>query len=308
MPKCKNDLRAQIKQYTHHRPNPDVNAKTAIPPGGDAGTDRCGQHHHGEDRQWHQQFLPEGVEVFLHRLAVDRADWADGDESQLLHAKPDWDGAWVVVWALVVASGHLAVLTQVYATAMQAVATWSLVAASLAAAALSYCLGASLAEIRSGLTTITQDDNPGCCNIYDIGGRKVLVDFAHNPHAMQALFDMAEALPAKRRALCFGQAGDRPDHAIRELARDAWAIGLDKVIVSELATYHRGREAGEVYAVIRDELLQWGADPSQIEHYDEESDSLDAAMTWAEPGDLVIMLALGGAAPIQERLKALGET
>jgi UDP-N-acetylmuramyl tripeptide synthase len=180
------------------------------------------------------------------------------------------------------------------------------VANSLAAAALAYGLGASLAGIRTGLTTMSQDDNPGRCNVYDIDGRKVLVDFAHNPHAMQALFDMAQALPAKRRALCFGQAGDRPDYAIRELARDAWSIGLDKVIVSELATYHRGREAGEVYAVIRDELLACGADPAQIEHYEEETDSLAAAMAWAEPGDLVIMLALGGAAPIHEHLKKSG--
>ncbi len=178
------------------------------------------------------------------------------------------------------------------------------IANSLAAAALTYCLGASLADIRAGLTTISQDDNPGRCNVYDIDGRKVLVDFAHNPHAMQALFDMAQALPAKRRALCFGQAGDRPEHAIRELARDAWSIGLDKVVVSELAEYHRGREAGEVFSIIKDELLLNGADAAQIEHFDEETDSLTAAMAWAQPGDLVIMLALGGAAKIQTLLKS----
>jgi cyanophycin synthetase len=178
------------------------------------------------------------------------------------------------------------------------------VANSLAAAALAYCLGASLSDIRAGLKTMSQDDNPGRCNVYDVDGRKVLVDFAHNPHAMQALFDMAQAIPAQRRALCFGQAGDRPEHAIRELARAAWSIGLDKVVVSELADYHRGREAGEVFSIIKDELLQNGADATQIEHFDEETDSLTAAMTWAEPGDLVIMLALGGAARIQSLLNS----
>ena len=176
------------------------------------------------------------------------------------------------------------------------------VANSLAASALTHCLGASAEEIRVGLTTISQDDNPGRCNVYDIDGCKVLVDFAHNPHAMQALFDMAQALPAKRRVLCFGQAGDRPEHAIRELARDAWAIGLDKVIVSELADYHRGREAGEVFSIIKDELQLNGAEATQIDHFDEETDSLKAALQWAEPGDLVIMLALGGAAKIQSQL------
>jgi UDP-N-acetylmuramyl tripeptide synthase len=180
------------------------------------------------------------------------------------------------------------------------------VANALAASALSYCLGTSLDAIALGLKTMVQDENPGRCNIHDVGGVKVLIDFAHNPAAMRALFDMAEAIPARRRVLCFGQAGDRPDELIRVMTRDAWAIGLDRAIVSELAAYHRGRQSGEVYAVIRDELLACGALPAQIEHYEEELDSFNAAMAWAEPGDLVIMLALGGLAPIRQRLKDLG--
>jgi UDP-N-acetylmuramyl tripeptide synthase len=181
------------------------------------------------------------------------------------------------------------------------------IANALAAAALTFCLGESLTNIRTGLTTMSQDENPGRCNVYDIDGYKVLVDFAHNPHAMQALFDMARGMPAKRRALCFGQAGDRPDDLIREFTRSAWAIGLDRVIVSELAVYYRGKQAGDVFRIIRDELIACGATPEQIEHYQEESESLAAAIDWAEPGDLVIMLALGGSAPIHEQLKALDQ-
>lgn len=180
------------------------------------------------------------------------------------------------------------------------------VANSLAAAALTWCLEVSVDDIRRGLTTMSQDDNPGRCNIYDVDGCKVLVDFAHNPHAMAALFDMAEALPARRRILCFGQAGDRPDSLIERLARDAWAIGLDHVVVSELAKYHRGRAQGEVFGIIRDELLRQGADASQVSHHAEEVQSLQAALEWAEPGDLVIMLALGGAGPIRELLRERG--
>ncbi len=151
-----------------------------------------------------------------------------------------------------------------------------------------------------------QDENPGRCNIFDLGGKKVLIDFAHNPAAMGALFDMASAIPAKRRALCFGQAGDRTDELIRELARDAWAIGLDCTFVSELAKYHRGREHGDVFAIIRDELMKQGAREEAIVHNEEELETLNAALAWAEPGDLVIMLALGGAKPIEARLRELG--
>jgi UDP-N-acetylmuramyl tripeptide synthase len=180
------------------------------------------------------------------------------------------------------------------------------VANALAAAALTWCMGASLDAIRDGLTTMQQDENPGRCNVYDLDGVKVLIDFAHNPAAMSALFDMARAIPATRRALCFGQAGDRTDELIRDLARDAWAIGLDRVVVSELAKYYRGRERGDVFRIIRDTLLEGGATDAQVAHHETELESFEDAIDWARPGDLVIMLALGGAAPVQARLAELG--
>lgn len=180
------------------------------------------------------------------------------------------------------------------------------VANALAAAALTSCMGVPDEDIAAGLTTMQQDDNPGRCNLYSLEDVNVLVDFAHNPAAMAALFDMARAIPAERRVLCFGQAGDRTDELIRELARDAWAIGLDRIIVSELPKYHRGREHGDVYRIMREELLASGADAAQIGYHEEELESFEDAIGWARPGDLVIMLALGGARPVQERLLELG--
>ena len=180
------------------------------------------------------------------------------------------------------------------------------VANALAAAALTWSMGVSVDAISRGLTTMGQDDNPGRSNLYTLNGFKVVIDFAHNPAAMSALFDLAGAIPAKRRVLCFGQAGDRTDQLIRELARDAWAIGLDRVIVSELPKYHRGREHGDVFRLIRDELLNCGAADEQILHYEEEMQSFEDALGWAEAGDLVILLALGGARPVQEKLRELG--
>jgi UDP-N-acetylmuramyl tripeptide synthase len=179
---------------------------------------------------------------------------------------------------------------------------------ALAAAALCCCLGASLEAVRQGLTSMSQDRNPGRSNMYGLHGTRVVVDFAHNPAAMKAIFDMARALPAKRRILSFGQAGDRPDSLIREMTQCAWSSGLDRVIVSELEAYHRGRSYGDVYSVIRDELMACGARDDQIQHFDEELDSLQAALDWADAGDLIIMLALGGNVPIHQKLISLGAT
>jgi cyanophycin synthetase len=179
------------------------------------------------------------------------------------------------------------------------------VANALAAAALTWSLGIGLDTIRTGLTTMEIAANPGRGNVYEIAGATVLVDFAHNPRALRALLDTASGLPAARKALCFGQAGDRPDDLIRELARGAWESGLDRVWVSELPKYHRGRGPGEVYAVIRDELLANGARPDQVEHREREIDSFEAALAWARPGDLVIMLALERAPELFDRLRTL---
>ena len=167
---------------------------------------------------------------------------------------------------------------------------------ALAAAALTAAMGVSTADIRRGLTTMTQDENPGRGNVFDVDGFKVIIDFAHNPQAIEALLDMAAAMQGKRKVLCFAQAGDRPDDLIRELARNAWEKGLDRVIVSELAHYYRG--------LIKDELLRCGAREDQIEHNDEEIESFDSALAWAQPGDLVIMLALERSPELYERIRA----
>ena len=76
--------------------------------------------------------------------------------------------------------------------------------------------------------------------------------------------------------------------------------------MSELPKYHRGREHGDVFRLIRDELLKCGATDEQIRHHEEEMQSFDDALGWAQAGDLVILLALGGARPVQERLSELG--
>ena len=178
------------------------------------------------------------------------------------------------------------------------------IANALAAAALTIAMGVSMADVRRGLTTMTQEENPGRGNVFDVDGFKVIIDFAHNPQAIEALLDMAGAMQGKRKVLCFAQAGDRPDDLIRELARNAWEKGLDRVIVSELAHYYRGRGPGEVYGLIRDELLRCGAHEDQIEHNDEEIESFDSALAWAQPGDLVIMLALERSPELYDRIRA----
>ena len=169
-------------------------------------------------------------------------------------------------------------------------------------------LGVADDAIMSGLQSMTANENPGRCNLFNVNGCEVLLDFAHNPEGMAGIFDIASKHPAKRRILCFGQAGDRTDRLIQELAQKAWSIGLEHVIISELSDYLRGREPGEVYDLLRSELLKSGAREDQISHNQLESESLAEALTMAQEGDLIIMLALGEAKALLKTLNELGES
>jgi UDP-N-acetylmuramyl tripeptide synthase len=179
------------------------------------------------------------------------------------------------------------------------------IANALAAAALCSALGAGPEAIAAGLTSMQEKDNPGRGNLYRLKGFSVFVDFAHNPAAMAAIASLTAALPARRRLLAFAQAGDRTDELLRESARGGWAMAPDRVIISELAKYARGRSPGEVFSILRDELLRCGCPAAEVIHVETELDALDQALAWAQPGDLLILLILADAPAVRERLAEL---
>jgi UDP-N-acetylmuramyl tripeptide synthase len=161
---------------------------------------------------------------------------------------------------------------------------------ALAAALFAHALGADTEAIGSGLRSADDADNPGRMGCFRIDGATVLLDFAHNPHGLQALFDTARALPARRRLLLIGQAGDRRDQDIRALAVEAWGLGLDRVIIKEMGGYARGRPHGEVAGILRQAFLDLGAEPDMLAYRELETDAVSDAVRWAQPGDLVVLL------------------
>jgi UDP-N-acetylmuramyl tripeptide synthase len=163
------------------------------------------------------------------------------------------------------------------------------IANALGAIGLGSALGLPVGAIAEGLRTTTPEDNPGRCNLFAIRGAEVLVDFAHNPHGISAIFELARMRPAKRRLMLIGQAGDRSDEAIRELAGSAWNIGLDRVLIKEMAQYARGRPPGEVAGLIKSAMRESGASDDQLDYFATEPEAVRAALAWSEPGDLLIL-------------------
>ena len=167
------------------------------------------------------------------------------------------------------------------------------VANALAAIGLAVALELPMEAIRGGLRAFTSsaDQNPGRLNRFDLGGAQVLVDFAHNPHGMAALLATAAALPARRRLVLLGQAGDRDDESLKALAGEVWAGRPDRIILKELASDLRGRQAGEIPRLLAAELRRLGAPEEAIEVADSELEAVHEALRWARPGDLLLLVS-----------------
>jgi UDP-N-acetylmuramyl tripeptide synthase len=165
------------------------------------------------------------------------------------------------------------------------------IANALGVTALATALGIEPATIERGLTRFDggTSSNPGRLNLFALGSVTVLVDFAHNPHGMAALVEVALSLPARRRLLILGQAGDRDDRTMQEFARAAWGFLPDRIILKEMEKYRRGRPIGETASVMRQEFLRLGASPATITEADSEFAAVIAALDWAQPGDLLLL-------------------
>jgi UDP-N-acetylmuramyl tripeptide synthase len=148
--------------------------------------------------------------------------------------------------------------------------------------------GTDVARLAAG-----EPGNPGRAVLMEIDGFRALLDYAHNPHGLAALLSFTANLPARRRLLLLGQAGDRDDESIRELARTAWSQPggpPDRIVLKELGSMLRGRAPGAVTALLEDELLRLGAHPEDLGHADDEIDAVRQALDWAQPGDLLLLL------------------
>jgi cyanophycin synthetase len=165
------------------------------------------------------------------------------------------------------------------------------VANALAAVAAGAAFDLDPAVMASTLRRFGSDleDNPGRANLVEVGGIRILLDFAHNPHGMAALVDVARTLPANRRLVLVGQAGDRGDEAIRALARAAWELKPDQVVVKDMETYLRGREPGEVPRLLADEFTRLGLRREALSRAGPEIEAVRKALEWARPGDLLVL-------------------
>ncbi len=157
------------------------------------------------------------------------------------------------------------------------------IANALAAAGAARGLGATIAQVREGLLDFrpSSERSPGRMNLFRVGSKVVIVDFAHNEAGVGAVLDVAQGIAggaAGRTApitMIIGTAGDRPDDTLRGIGRVA-AKRAQRIAIKETLKYLRGRTresmVGELLAGVR----AGGRATSDIPVYESETEALRA--------------------------------
>jgi cyanophycin synthetase len=175
---------------------------------------------------------------------------------------------------------------------MQGAATYNvanIAGAALAAAGLGIepaVIAGVLAHFGSGLK-----DNPGRMMRFEVGGVRVLIDYAHNPDGLRGFLHVAEQVRSARGrlGLLLGHAGNRTDTDIRALAQAAAAFRPDYIVLKENESQLRGRAPGEVPTILRNELKRLGFPEAAMRTADSEIEGARRALDWAVAGDLLAM-------------------
>ncbi len=158
------------------------------------------------------------------------------------------------------------------------------------AAALAYSLHVSLENIRHGLRTFdtTFFQAPGRMNVFSEHPFKVILDYAHNPAAVQTMCDVVDRLDEPgRKILVLSAPGDRRDEDILKIGSLA-ACHFDHYVCRG-DDNPRGRQPEEVPRMLADALIAGGVEKSHIEVIADEQEAVDSALRAAESGDLVLI-------------------
>jgi cyanophycin synthetase len=162
------------------------------------------------------------------------------------------------------------------------------VANAMAAAGGARGLGATIAQVRDGLIDFapSAERSPGRLNLFRVGARTVIVDFAHNEAGISAVLDVAEGIAAGAAGrtapitVIIGTAGDRPDDTLRGIGRIA-AQRAQRVAIKETRRYLRGRSAPSVIGELLAGVKSGGGAVGEVPVYESETAALRAELNGA---------------------------
>jgi len=165
---------------------------------------------------------------------------------------------------------------------------------AMAAAAAALAVGIPEDAVIEGLRTFVLDPerNPGRANVFELDGRVVVIDYAHNEDGLRGLVEICHGLrPAGGRVfLSFGSAGDRTNAILHRLGYTA-ARGADRVAIAELHRYLRGRDPQELIQRLQAGIVDGGKPESPV--FPNEVEALEWMVRESAANDVLAITALG---------------
>lgn len=157
--------------------------------------------------------------------------------------------------------------------------------------AIAGAIGMSLPieSIINGLSTFRCDSvtNPGRFNIHDVNGIKVILDYGHNIDGYRVVMESLEKMKADRLIGVIGTPGDRTDSSTITIGNMCGNC-FDRIYIKEDRD-KRGREPGEIAALLEKGCKTGSIKPSEILIELDEEKALEKAIRHASPGDIVIV-------------------
>lgn len=156
----------------------------------------------------------------------------------------------------------------------------------LAAVAALHALNIPVPLIARGLRSFKK--NPGRFQVFDVGGYRVMLDYAHNEAGYGEVVKLCRRMDCGRRIGIIGMPGDREDKAIAAVGELAAEV-FDHIYIKEDREL-RGRAKSEVADILLAALLARGYPREAVTVIDSEADALHHAMDHAQKDDLIVVL------------------
>jgi cyanophycin synthetase len=164
---------------------------------------------------------------------------------------------------------------------------------AMSATAAALAIGLPRKAVVEGLRTFQPDAeaNPGRANVYILGERVVVLDYAHNEAGIDGLAEIASGLrpPGADTWIAFGAAGDRDDAILHGLGYRA-ARGADHVVVAELHRYLRGRDPQDLVRRLCAGAIDGGA--TDVPAMPDETSALRHMLERSGPRDVLAITVL----------------
>ncbi len=164
---------------------------------------------------------------------------------------------------------------------------------AMAGTAAGLGIGLSVTMVVRALKSFVLDPetNPGRANLFELAGRIVVADYAHNEAGLEGLIEICRALrrPGAEIWLSYCTAGDRTDEILHAMGYVA-GRGADHVAIAELLGYLRGRDREDLVRRLRAGAEDGGA--RDVPVFVDELRAVEWMIDRARPGDVVAITPL----------------